>query len=166
MPKNLIFRLGLEKKCLKDIGVENVGEKVKKEKIIMCDCYVERCAIKTCPNTFDIHIGDFCIRREELEIYCEEHLPKENAIVFIFEKDTKGLIINYKAGEKFAIRFIGKEMPKGYGLGRIGGICPNAGNYKQQVLPNTKGIVDDREIGDYREEQWQRLIKKQKEKRK
>lgn len=45
----------------------------------MCDCYGEKCAHKGCSVIIDMHLGDFETERDEVNVYCSEHLPTDRA---------------------------------------------------------------------------------------
>ncbi len=40
----------------------------------MCDCYNHKCA--NCDERIPMHIGDFCLERGEIDVYCSRHIPK------------------------------------------------------------------------------------------
>jgi hypothetical protein len=52
----------------------------------MCDCYEHKC--KICNNEVPIHIGDFAFPREDVEVWCHQHLPIEVPGVEIFQYPT------------------------------------------------------------------------------
>lgn len=46
----------------------------------MCDCYYHKC--EKCDTWLGVHITDFCLRRDEIKIYCNDHIPKDNVVIF------------------------------------------------------------------------------------
>ena len=46
----------------------------------MCDCYEAKC--QECSELIPVHIKDFCMPRENLQVFCEKHLPNENIYIF------------------------------------------------------------------------------------
>lgn len=53
----------------------------------MCDCYGHKC--EKCDTTLDIHLGDYDTGREEIEVYCDEHIPldTDNGVVWQWSDD-------------------------------------------------------------------------------
>ena len=50
----------------------------------MCDCYHAPC--KVCGTMLPVHLGDFNTDREEIEVFCEDHLPEYNVRVFTLKE--------------------------------------------------------------------------------
>jgi len=46
----------------------------------MCDCYSHKC--KLCDKQLSVHLGDFETGRDEIEVFCSDHIPNENVAVF------------------------------------------------------------------------------------
>lgn len=46
----------------------------------MCDVYQHKC--KECDTMLDIHLGNFSTEREEIEVFCQNHLPEEDVRIF------------------------------------------------------------------------------------
>lgn len=78
----------------------------------MCDCYWEKCS--ACEiSGLPVHIADFCMERESIEVYCAQHLPDRDVVVYElvearFDDDPP-------PGWKMGVRYL-KEPPHGYGL--------------------------------------------------
>lgn len=54
----------------------------------MCDCYYHKC--KKCNKEFYIHIGDFAHPREDVEVFCEEHLSGEKELdIYLLLEDKE-----------------------------------------------------------------------------
>ena len=51
----------------------------------MCDCYGEKC--KECEEVIPIHLGDYETSRDEIEVYCKEHIPPVNCRIFVLKED-------------------------------------------------------------------------------
>lgn len=43
----------------------------------MCDCYIDKC--KECGEEIEMHLSDFDTGRDEVEVYCEAHIPKDRS---------------------------------------------------------------------------------------
>lgn len=67
----------------------------------MCDCYYHKC--KDCEKEIPIHLGDFVTRRDEIEVFCNDHIPDKDVRVFIMRKPEKDEIVG--------------RFPKGYMIG-------------------------------------------------
>lgn len=46
----------------------------------MCDCYHARC--KVCGRYLPVHLGDYNTKRNEIEVFCQEHLPNTDIKIF------------------------------------------------------------------------------------
>jgi len=46
----------------------------------MCETYDHKCM--KCKKTFPIHLGAFKTEPEEIEVYCEKHLPEKDVTVY------------------------------------------------------------------------------------
>ena len=46
----------------------------------MCDIQELNC--KVCGNPIEIHLGDYKTSPNEIEIFCKDHIPKENVVVW------------------------------------------------------------------------------------
>ena len=67
----------------------------------MCDCYGEKCHKTGCIATLPVHLGDYDTGREEIEVFCKSHIPKEDCRVFTL---TENHSRHFKKGWKMAIR--------------------------------------------------------------
>ena len=41
----------------------------------MCDCYGHKC--EKCNEILSVHLEDFDTEREEIKVFCENHLPRD-----------------------------------------------------------------------------------------
>ena len=64
----------------------------------MCDIYSAPCII--CGKLMPVHLGDYDTNRDEIECYCEDHIPNINVRIFTLKEDDD----EYKKGWKMAIR--------------------------------------------------------------
>lgn len=53
----------------------------------MCDCYHHAC--KVCGEPLPVHLNDYDTNREEVEVFCEKHLPDNDVVVFTLTEATK-----------------------------------------------------------------------------
>lgn len=59
----------------------------------MCDIYYHRCNERGCETSIDMHLEDFSTERDEIEVFCEKHIPKDlsGGILFLMDdEDAKG----------------------------------------------------------------------------
>lgn len=42
----------------------------------MCDCYAPKCQATNCKVHIDLHLSDYNTGRDEVEVYCGSHIPK------------------------------------------------------------------------------------------
>lgn len=40
----------------------------------MCDCYEHKCA--ECDEVLDMHLEDYSTDRDEIEVFCDKHIPE------------------------------------------------------------------------------------------
>ena len=68
----------------------------------MCDCYTAKCnygdltsdsPVGSCTARVEMHLADFDTRRNEVQVYCEEHTPEK-------EDRKDGILWAYRDGEK------------------------------------------------------------------
>lgn len=64
----------------------------------MCNCYDAKC--KECDTRLPIHLGDWNTEEDEIEVFCNEHIPYVNARIFTLKEDE----YNLKKGYRIAIR--------------------------------------------------------------
>lgn len=50
----------------------------------MCDCYGPSCSHPGCENIVEMHLGDYLTGRDEVEIYCHFHIPKDISTGVLF----------------------------------------------------------------------------------
>jgi hypothetical protein len=65
----------------------------------MCDCYCANCCV--CGKDLPIHLGDYVTPRQDIDVFCDEHIPHYNCRVFIIEEDEDG---SFKKGYRIGIR--------------------------------------------------------------
>jgi len=85
----------------------------------MCDCYWTYC--KECKEVLPVHIGDFCMPREDIEVYCANHLPEKDVVVYeliedaYYREEEFEILEGHIPGWKMGVRYL-KEPPQKYGL--------------------------------------------------
>ena len=82
----------------------------------MCDCYDENCSEKGCQELLPVHLGDYETNREEIKVYCENHIPINDCRIFIIKEEDEG-------------------FPKGWKMG-IRSLTDNAREFKDYNHPN------------------------------
>ncbi len=74
----------------------------------MCDCYYHKC--KECDAKLPVHLGDYDTQRDEIEVFCEDHIPEHDVRAFtvtgVFEDEENNYFENDKTyvGWKMAMR--------------------------------------------------------------
>lgn len=43
----------------------------------MCDIYSHKCNDANCSTTIEMHLMDFATKRDEIEVYCGTHFPRD-----------------------------------------------------------------------------------------
>ena len=87
----------------------------------MCDCYWPTC--ERCSTSIPLHIADFCMPRENISVFCADHLPRRNVVVYeiVGESFQPGLDLGndfYREppkGWRMGVRYK-RRPPTGYGL--------------------------------------------------
>ena len=46
----------------------------------MCDIYMHKC--KVCDAEIEMHITDFCMPRDSIEVFCDKHVPINNVVIY------------------------------------------------------------------------------------
>jgi len=46
----------------------------------MCEIYYHPC--KVCGTEIDFHLGDYDTDASEVEVFCKDHIPKENVVIW------------------------------------------------------------------------------------
>ena len=85
----------------------------------MCDCFNPRCHL--CETRLSLHIADFCTGRENVEVYCSQHVGKTHQFpgsVWRWEHAEDG----FRKGERMGILILNTE---GLADEYLEGICPN-----------------------------------------
>jgi len=71
----------------------------------MCDIYMHKCS--KCDIEFDMHLADFDTGRDEVEVFCENHMPENRNDGVLWTYDDDCAVVNgefAKAGGKVFIR--------------------------------------------------------------
>lgn len=110
----------------------------------MCDCYEAKCEIKDCEEKIPIHIADFNFDREEIQVFCNKHLPKEKVTIFenikIYDKVNGDGFDEDKDSEKIGWR-CAIRLCKGKVAPELVGVVPNIyAEYKINILKINKKI--------------------------
>lgn len=112
----------------------------------MCDCYDTVCEVCK-KGIIPVHIGDFCIPRDHVKVYCQKHIPKKDIVIHKIVEDEyhykselslrreKKNPIDFPSGWMMGIRYLKKPPPKyGYhavmpnvSAGHIGKVIPKQG---------------------------------------
>ncbi|MBE3085375.1 MAG: hypothetical protein IMZ64_04045 [Bacteroidetes bacterium] len=74
----------------------------------MCDCYAPKCQGPNCNVSIDIHLRDFDTGRDEIEVYCGSHIPK-NTNDGVLWRISQG-----KSHSKIFIRALTKNAQKNW----------------------------------------------------
>ena len=91
----------------------------------MCDCYEAKC--EKCDTMIPIHIADYNYDREDVKVFCEKHIPKNDVSIFEITKECKHFK-DLETGWKCGIRLLDIEP-------NHVGVYPNTGaEYKVGVL--------------------------------
>lgn len=95
----------------------------------MCDCYNHPC--KVCGLKLPIHLSDFDTERDEIEVFCDRHIPPKNVnvTIYICTKET------YSSDAEN-----GEYWPKGYRMG-IKSLTENAKNNRIGNHPNESNFA-------------------------
>jgi hypothetical protein len=78
----------------------------------MCDCFWPECAAPGCEETIPVHIGDYRFPREDVEAWCEKHIPDEPGVevsVMVDGEDDEDRA-DYPKGTKFGLRLKRGEL--------------------------------------------------------
>lgn len=66
----------------------------------MCDCYMASCAV--CGEPLPVHLADFDTGREEVALFCGEHIPFQDVSVFVvikrWERDPSEPEVGWRMG--------------------------------------------------------------------
>jgi len=96
----------------------------------MCDCYYHKC--KECDITLPVHLGDYDTEREEIEVFCKDHIPEYNVRVFTVKKVYEDEESNFSEKNKVSI---------GWKMG-IRSLTENAKNNEKVNTPNLASEID------------------------
>jgi hypothetical protein len=117
----------------------------------MCDIFNAKC--KVCGKKISIHLGDYLTGRNEIEVFCPDHLPKENVVLFHFENRGKAEK-RLKKEKKYLDKFLLAEAKSNIRefAGRAVGIRPLTENARKYTAdenynhPNVIGICYRKEV--------------------
>ena len=98
----------------------------------MCDMFITGCAI--CGAPLPIHLGDYETGRNEIEVFCLNHLPSHNVTVFTTTED--------ELDDNLPIKKFAQLYPEGFCMG-IRYLTVNAIENKEKNVPN---IASDWEV--------------------
>lgn len=85
----------------------------------MCDIYSAKCSHAKCSRVLEVHLADFALPREAVEVFCGKHLPARHVVIHRALEEEFLL----RAGSTWGFRF-NVAMPGGYDYGAF---CPNWG---------------------------------------
>lgn len=85
----------------------------------MCDIYEAKCSNPRCSRVTSMHLADWAIPRESVEVFCYKHLPKTD--VAIHTATEKQFLL--RTGSIWGVRFR-ESIPEGYDYEAFG---PNWG---------------------------------------
>lgn len=74
----------------------------------MCDCYEQKC--EQCAEMIPVHIADFCTPRENLQVFCQKHLPESDCFIHTIIEGKQDREYDYKKGTKFGFRILDKTL--------------------------------------------------------
>ena len=74
----------------------------------MCDCYWPTC--ERCSTPVPLHIADFCMPREDISVFCADHMPRRNVVVY--EVVGEAFQPGFNLGDDFY-----HDPPKGWRMG-------------------------------------------------
>ena len=104
----------------------------------MCDIVNSPCIV--CKCDLPLHLGDYETAPEEVECYCQDHLPTENVRIFTLTEDEINTEYKYTwpgKGQPATRERIGEtvEYSKGWKMG-IRSLTDNAREFKDYNHPN------------------------------
>ena len=73
----------------------------------MCDCYEQKC--EQCQQMIPVHIADFCTAKENLQVFCDQHLPEADCFIYTV-MEAKRDKYDFKKGTKFGFRILDKTL--------------------------------------------------------
>jgi hypothetical protein len=81
----------------------------------MCDCYDAKCHSKGCGEMLPVHLGDYNTKRDEIEVFCKQHLPIAGCRIFTITQSItyggeKKKVL--KKGWKMGIRYLTDNAKK------------------------------------------------------
>lgn len=94
-----------------------------------------------------MHIADYCMPRDDIQVYCQKHIPKKDVVVHkliededyqgweVFPKKKKGRWFGRRAGWSMAVRYL-KKPPREYGFTAV---TPNvSGEHLAKVITKSQ----------------------------
>lgn len=99
----------------------------------MCDCYSHKC--KECDTKLPVHLGDYETERDEIEVFCQNHLPDKDVRIFTLTKKFE-----------FPDRYPDDYEPNvGWQMG-IRALTDNARKWKEYNHPNLASDVEVKDL--------------------
>ena len=96
----------------------------------MCRIYAAKCM--KCPRLIQIHLADFKLEPEDVQVFCRRHLPKADVVIHTVSQGGRD-DWPIRKGSRFGFRFL-RALPVGYGWDDF---CPNLFSQTQiQVIGN------------------------------
>ena len=97
----------------------------------MCNCYWQKCQL--CNKKIPVHITDFLVAPEEVEVFCSQHLPEVDCFIWRVTKNIRdGKTILFRKGELLGFRSIIGEL-----------VCPNLVEVELKEMRCKKGGLND-----------------------
>jgi len=88
----------------------------------MCDCFMPKCHL--CETRLPLHISDFCTPRENVEVYCPQHVGKTHQFPgSVWEWECSEADFGMRKGSRMGILILDTEGLTGEYLDSI---CPNS----------------------------------------
>lgn len=70
----------------------------------MCDCYVHKC--EHCDWMVPMHLEDFSTERDEIQVFCEDHLPENMTDGMVWEYNDNEKVKNPRKWHKVFVRWL------------------------------------------------------------
>jgi hypothetical protein len=102
----------------------------------MCDCYTDRC--RDCGAEVEMHLADFATRRDEIEVFCEAHMPADR---------SGGVTWRYRDSDREPWRKAFVRWLTDNARGNASGNHPNSTELESDMCPEgAMSVVDERAI--------------------
>ncbi len=83
----------------------------------MCDIYTHVCDHEGCAFSVELHLANFDTGRDEIEIYCENHMPKDK------EDGVVWKIVEGKSRDRFFMRCLSQKARDNWNGNNYNGDC-------------------------------------------